>query len=120
MTLKPGDPVQLRPEHAAVRSASARTRKDWLIRIGVVHRIRRHSPYAYVIWGDNRHADQEQICVLEKIELARGMSGACRRKNNNWERTTSSLSCTQPPNWRDNQYSCAGVDQDLRPERGLA
>jgi len=33
-----------------------------------VHKIRRHSPWAYVIWGDNRHADQEQICVLEKIE----------------------------------------------------
>ena len=68
MTLQPGDPVRLTPEHAAVRSASARARRDWPIRIGMVHKIRRHSPCAYVIWGDNQHADQEQICVLEKIE----------------------------------------------------
>jgi hypothetical protein len=68
MTLQPGDRVRLKPEHGAVRSASAKARKDWSIRIGVVHRIRRHSRCAYVIWGDNRHADQEQICVLEKIE----------------------------------------------------
>ena len=68
MTLQPGDRVRLTPEHAAVRSASSRARKDWPIRIGVVDKIRRHSPWAYVIWGDNRHADQEQICVLEKIE----------------------------------------------------
>jgi hypothetical protein len=68
MTLQPGDRVRLTPEHAAVRSASARARKDWPIRTGVVDKIRRHSPCAYVIWGENRHADQEQICVLEKIE----------------------------------------------------
>jgi hypothetical protein len=68
MTLQPGDRVRLTPEHAAVRSASPRTRKDWAIRIGVVDKIRRHSRWAYVIWGNNRHADQEQICVLEKIE----------------------------------------------------
>jgi hypothetical protein len=68
MTLQPGDRVRLKPEHGAVRSASAKARKDWPIRIGLVHRIRRHSPFAYVIWGDNRYADQEQICVLEKIE----------------------------------------------------
>ena len=68
MTLQPGDRVRLTPEHAAVRSASSRARKDWPIRIGVVDKIRRHSRWAYVIWGDNRHADQEQICVLEKIE----------------------------------------------------
>jgi hypothetical protein len=68
MTLQPGDRVRLKPKHAAVRSASARARSGWLIRIGVVHKIRRHSPWAYVVWGDNRHADQEQICVLEKME----------------------------------------------------
>jgi hypothetical protein len=68
MTLQPGDRVRLTPEHAAVRSASSRARRDWPIRIGMVHKIRRHSPWVYVIWGDNRHADQEQICVLEKIE----------------------------------------------------
>jgi hypothetical protein len=38
------------------------------MRIGVVHSIRRHSPCAYVIWGENRHADQEQVRVLEKIQ----------------------------------------------------
>src|SRR4051812_34792646 len=50
MTLQPGDRVRLTPEHAAVRSASPRTRKDWAIRIGVVDKIRRHWGWAYVIW----------------------------------------------------------------------
>jgi hypothetical protein len=67
MTLQPGDRVRLTPEYAAVRIASARARRDWPIRIGVVQQIRRHSLWAYVVWGDNRHADQEQTCVLEKI-----------------------------------------------------
>src|SRR3954447_2047805 len=70
MTLQPGDPVQLTREQAAARGASARARRDWPIRIGMVQKIRRHSPWAYVIWADNRHADQEQICVLEKIECS--------------------------------------------------
>jgi hypothetical protein len=54
--MQPGDRVRLTPEHAADRSASSRARKDCATRP------------AYVVWGDNRHADREQICVLEKIE----------------------------------------------------
>src|SRR3954447_12944946 len=73
MTLQPGDPVRLTREQAAVRSASARARRNCPIRIGMVQKIRRHSPRAYVIWGDNRHADQEQICVLEKIYRRKAM-----------------------------------------------
>ena len=66
MTLqRPGDRVRLTPEHAALRSASAR-RKDWPIRMGC------WTKFGVAIRPSIRartgHADEEQICALETIE----------------------------------------------------
>jgi hypothetical protein len=67
MTLQPGDRVRLTPEHGTSRSASLRARRDWPT--GSAWWIK-SAPFAMGLrdLGRHRHADQEQICVLEKVE----------------------------------------------------